>query len=224
MRKLIILTAAALLVFSCGSKQKSAPDFLYGSKLYSQFQMYYLKGDAKLADYNFYKSEAQFMKVDSVCNLSRIFIGRFVIQETGEDTASLEVAKKYAEAGRCSEENNIIAYLENKDFDKDKLTEPYSTINKLSLKEMASADVNSYFDDVTKTRLLRKASINYIMQNPALSEEIAQKAIAIDKLNGWSLNILRDLIIIKEARLKQNKEVKDIETRIQLIKTQLIKK
>ena len=224
MKKLAILITAALLAVSCASKEKSSEDFLYGSRLYNQFMEYYLKGDAKLADYNFYKAEEQFLKVDGMCNLSRLYLGRYIIQETEDDSASLEVAKKYADAGKCEEENNLIAYFSGKQYNKGLLPEPYKTISKLSGEKLYDAAFDDDFDDITRTRLLRKVSIGYIMQNPSLAEDIAQEALDIDKQRGWSLNIMRDLIVIKSARDKQNKDSADIDTRIRLIKTQLIKK
>lgn len=224
MRKLILLLTLAVAVSACGSKPKSSPDFLHGSRLYQQFQEYYLKGDPKLADYNFYKAEAQFQRVDSVCNLSRIYIGRYVIQETESDNDALIVAKKYAEAGDCAEEINAVDYFMKKDFNIDILSEPYKSINGLTGEKLARAAESDKFDDITKTRLLRKAAIEYILTNPVLSEEIAGRALSIDKLHGWSLNILRDLIIIKNACEKQSRDCRDIETRINLVRTQVIKK
>lgn len=223
MKKLILISAALLLI-SCGAKPKSTQEFMYGSRLYNQFQENYLKGEAKLADYNFYKSEEQFMKVDSLCNLSRIYIGRYVIDETGSDSASMELAKRYAEVGGCQEELAAVGYLTGNKYDKSLLPEPYKTINGLDTEELLYAAKYDKFDDITKTRLLRKAAIDYIMLKPELSEQIAMQAAEIDKARGWTVNILRDLIITKIARKKQNKDIRHIETRIELLKSQLIKK
>ncbi len=49
MRRIIILLCITALVVSCGSKPKKSPDFLFGSKLYSKYVDYYLKGEARLA-------------------------------------------------------------------------------------------------------------------------------------------------------------------------------
>lgn len=224
MKKMIMLLSLIVLLSGCGAKQKSSQDFLHGSRLYHQFQESYLSGDPKLADYNFYKAEAQFQRVDGICNLSRIYIGRYVIQETENDIPALEMAKKYAETAGCAEELNAVNFFMKKDFKAELLPEPYKSINGLSGEKLIKAAESDKFDDITKTRLLRKAAIDYIMTNPALSEDVAGNALAVDKLHGWSLNILRDLIIMKNACEKQNKDCRNIETRIELVRTQVIKK
>lgn len=224
MKKLIILIASAAVIASCASKPQSSEEFLYGSKLYNEFQEYYLKGEPELADAAFLKAEAQFQKVDSVCNLSRIYIGRYTLDEAANNTQALDTARRYAEIGSCTEEQQVLNFIEQKPFDKDKLPEPYATINGLSTEAIISKAENDKFDDITSTRLLRNVAIGYIISNPAQAEEIMQKALTVDKYHGWTLNILRDLIIIKSAMEKQNKDTDDIEARIKLVKLHMIKK
>jgi len=224
MRNLLIVTAISLLMLSCSGKPKSSPDFLYGSRYYNVYMENYLKGEPKVAESYFYKAEAQFRRVDSLCNLSRLYLGRYVLEEGQEDAAVLEMAKKYAALGQCQEEAESVLYLSGQAHDRDKLPEPFRTISGATPEKLASAAESSKFDDVTKTRLLRKAAIGYIMDSPALSEELAEKALAIDKYHGWSLNLLRDLIIIKNARIRQGKNAEDIITRIELVKSVMVKK
>jgi len=219
---IIILTLSALL-YSCASKPESSPDFLYGSRFFNVYMENYLKGEPKVAESYFYKAEAQFRKVDSLCNLSRIYLGRYVLEEGDGDPAILETAKKYADLGACEEEQQSALFLGGQTFDKDKLPEPFKSIQGADREKIADMADNSKFDDVTKTRLLRNAAIGYIIDSPERSEELAEQALVIDKYHGWSLNLLRDLIIIKNARMKQGKNTDDIATRIELIKSVMIK-
>lgn len=224
MKKIIIAMATVAILASCVSKSQSSEEFLYGSKLYNEFQEYYLKAEPALADAAFTKAEAQFQKIDSVCNLSRIFIGRYTLDEAGTDATSLEFAKKYAQIGNCEEEQQVINFIEQKPFDKNKLPEPYISINGQSTDELVKSVEKNKFDDITGTRLLRNAAIGYIIKNPAQAESLAGKALTLDKYHGWSLNILRDLIILKDAMEKQNKDTADIDARIKLVKLHMIKK
>ncbi|MCD8553022.1 hypothetical protein [Seleniivibrio sp.] len=224
MKNLIIILTAAVLLYSCASKPQSSPDFLYGSRFFNVYMENYLKGEPKVAESYFYKAEAQFRKVDSLCNLSRIYLGRYVLEEGEEDPAVLELAKKYADLGACEEEQQSVLYLTGQKYDGNKLPEPFRTIEGTDREKLAYIATDSKFDDVTKTRLLRKAAIDYIIDNPKRSEELAEKALELDKYHGWSLNLLRDLIIIKNARIKQGKNADDIATRIELIKSVMVKK
>ncbi|WP_303850325.1 hypothetical protein [Seleniivibrio woodruffii] len=223
MRNLIIILTLSALIYSCAGKPESSPDFLYGSRFFNVYMENYLKGEPKVAESYFYKAEAQFRKVDSLCNLSRIYIGRYVLEEGDGDPAVLETAKKYADLAACTEEQQSVLFLSGQKYDKDKLPEPFRSIQGADREKIADLADRSEFDDITKTRLLRNAAIGYIIDSPVRSEELAEQALAIDKYHGWSLNLLRDLIIIKNARIKQGKNTDDIATRIELIKSVMVK-
>lgn len=224
MRKLIVLMVILFALFSCSSKEAQSPDFLYGSKLYSNFVNYYLKGKPVLAESAFRKSEYQFLSMDAQCNLSRIYIGRYVLDEGGEDEAALKRADEYAVLGSCQSEKETVKYLSGVKYDKALLPAPYNDIAEADTEKLVKLSENDDFPDYTKTRLLRKAAIAYIMTDAAEAEKLAERALVLDRFNGWSLNILRDLIIIKTAADKQGKDLKDIEKRIGLVKAVLNKK
>lgn len=223
MKKLTVFLAAALFISACGAKVKS-PDFLFGSKLYSQFTDYYLKGEARLAEHAFAGSEAQFLKMDAMCNLSRIYIGRYVLDEPGTEPSLLLRAAEFAELGACAEEAESVKYLSGETYDKKLLPEPYSLEAGADAEKLVSLSGDEDLPDYTRTRLMRTAAIAYIVNSPEQAEELAERAIVLDRFNGWSLNILRDLIIIKNARLEQNKETDEIVKRIELLKAVLNKK
>ncbi|PLX69572.1 MAG: hypothetical protein C0603_01200 [Denitrovibrio sp.] len=224
MRKILILICVIALVMSCGSKPQKSPNFLFGSKLYSNFVNYYLKGEPRLAEMAFASAENQFLRMDAMCNLSRIYIGRFVLDEGGEEESGLSKARAYATLGECQSEIEAIKYLSDENYDKKLLPDPYAQIAGADKKTLVELTDDKKMANYTKTRLLRNVAIGYLVSNPTKSEELANKALVIDRFNGWSLNILRDLIIIKTSREKIGKNNEDINKRIKLIKASLNKK
>lgn len=223
MKKITIILCMLILTVSCSKPQKS-PDFLFGSKLYNKYVDYYLKGEARLAENAFGNAESQFLRMDAMCNLSRIYIGRFVLDEGGAEQNILVKAEEYAKLGKCDAEISAIMYLSGEKYDKTFLPEPYKSQSDADSEKLVKLSENKDYPDYTKTRFLRKAAIDYIVGNPAKAEELAEKALVTDRFNGWSLNILRDLIIIKASYEKQNKDTEEIIKRIELIKSVLNKK
>lgn len=221
---MITLIISLMVVFSCCSKPAKSPDFLYGSKLYNNFTNYYLKGEPELAEMAFAKAEYQFLKMDAMCNLSRIYIGRYVLDEDNSEYNVLAKAKEYGKLGDCSSELEAIRYLSGEKYDKTLLPAPYNILAGADNEKLVSISEDKETSDYTKTRLLRKVAIDYLVTDPEKSFELAGKALVIDKFNGWSLNILRDLIIVKIALEKQGKETEEIIKRIDLIKVSLGKK
>lgn len=224
MRKLLILFTIVITISGCGAKEAQSPDFLYGSKLYNNFVQFYLKGKTRLADMAFANSENQFLKMDAMCNLSRIYIGRLVLEEEGMDDAVLSRAIEYAKIGKCESESVVISFLQGEEYDKKVLLEPYSLIAGAKADELVNVAGDDKLPGYTRTRLLRKAALQYISSDPSKAEITAEAALVIDRFHGWSLNILRDLTIIKVAREKSGKDFKDINKRIELVKTVLSKK
>jgi hypothetical protein len=222
MMKYILMTVICLMLASCGGEKKSA-DFLYGSRLYEKFVGYYLRGEARLAERAFANAETQFMKTDSVCNISRMYIGRYVLDEGGEDLSILDRAMVFAELEKCLPEIESIRYLSGEKYDKNILPEPYRMEAGLDAKGLAELAGDKKLADYTRSRLYRKASVSLLKDSPDESAEYAGLALEIDKFNGWSLNILRDLMIIKFCLQRQGLETKEINKRIELLKTVLDK-
>ena len=224
MRKITVVFIMSLVLLSCSSKEAQSPDFLYGSKLYANFVNYYLKGKPILAQTAFNKAEYQFLRMDAMCNLSRIYIGRYVLEEGIDDKTALSKAAEYASLGSCQKELEAVKYLSGDNYNKELLPEPYSDTAGASGEELLRLSDNEEFPDYTRTRLLRSAAIGYIVSDAPLAEKLAERALVIDKFNGRSLNILRDLTIIKTSAEKQGKNTLDIEKRIELVKAVLNKK
>ncbi|ADD68453.1 hypothetical protein Dacet_1689 [Denitrovibrio acetiphilus DSM 12809] len=224
MKKITVMILFAVLLGACASKPAQSPDFIYGNKLYNNFVNYYLSGKARLAERAFHDAEEQFLRMDAMCNLSRIYIGRYVLDEAGEDLAALEKASEFASLGACTAEGETIKFLLGKSYEKSLLPEPYYYTAEADTEKIVSLSGDSDFPDYTRTRLMRRAAIDYIVTDPAKSEKLSEAAIVIDRFNGWSLNILRDLIIIKLAKEKMGQNTEDIKKRIELVKIVLPKK
>ena len=226
MRNFLLVTSLTLLMImiTACSKPVKSPDFLFGSKLYNKFTDYYLKGEPRLAEMAFASSESQFLKMDAMCNLARIYIGRYVLDEEGDEQNILVKAGEYAKLGKCPEESEAVKYLSGNEYDKKLLPEPYASLAGADNDKLVSISGGKKIPDHTKTRLLRTAANDYIMTNPELAYELADRALTTDRFNGWSLNILRDLIIMKAALEKQNKNTNQINKRIELINASLDKK
>jgi hypothetical protein len=224
MKKIIVVASLLILMTACGSKPKQSQDFVYGSQLYKRFTNYYLKGEPVLAEKSFAAAEKQFLSVDGLCNLSRIYIGRYVLDEGKGEPVLLEKAAEYSKLGKCESEKSAILYLMESDYDKKVLPEPFKSLAKAGLEDIEDLAESSDFQDVTRSRLYRKAAIGYLLTTPEKSYQLAEAAMKIDKFHGWSVNILRDMIIMKSSLIKQGKDTKDINKRIELIKSVLNKK
>lgn len=218
-----LITSLMVMVSGC-SKPPKSPDFLFGSKLYNKFVDYYLKGEPRLAEMAFAQSENQFLKMDAMCNLSRIYIGRYVLDEEGDEENILIKAGEYGKLGDCSSELEAIKYLSGEKYDKTLLPKPYEEISGADSEKLVSISEDKEMSGFTRTRLLRTAAEGYLLSDPAKAAELAERALTIDRFNGWSLNILRDLIIVKSSLEKQNKEIVEVNKRIELIKAALDKK
>jgi len=224
MIRYILLIAISLVIAGCGSKPKQSQDFVFGSQLYGKFTNYYLKGEARLAEHSFRAAESQFLKIDGLCNLSRIYIGRFVLDEGQGEVGVLERASEYARLGKCENEREIILYLMGKDYEKRFLPEPYRSVAGAGREYVEFLAGSNRFPDVTRSRLYRRASVAYLKSRPSYARGLAEKALEIDKFYGWSVNILRDLIIIRSSLVKEEKDTADIDKRIKLIRLALDKK
>jgi len=197
----LLLTALTLFLISCGGGgAKQSPDFLYGSKLYDNYTNFYLKGNILLADKNFLKAVDTFQKMDSACNLSRLYIGRYVLNEENREEKLLEAAMKFASFEKCEAETHITEHLMRRKVPEGNLEEPYKSIAKMN-RTNNEGDVLSYINDkdtteVSKSRLYRLLAKRNINGNLKKAEEYVNLAHDIDRFNGWTLNLYRDIKIL----------------------------
>lgn len=224
---LILLTAGLFIIFGCSSK-KYSPEYLYGENLYNNYINLYLKGNIELAELNFYKSINVFVKLDDMCNISRMYISRYLVEENYDDFDYLIKAKQYAMLKDCNQENNLINFLTHSDYDASMLEDIYTAhSNFLKTGEVSDLEQileNRSINDSAKSRFYRILANNYISSDTLKAEKYIDLAYAIDTHNGWTLNILRDLEVKLKICENMNNECGSLRKRILLIKNILDKK
>lgn len=223
MKKNLILLICSLFLINCSSK-KPSDTFLMSERYFENYIKYYFQGNFTLAETNFLKAVDLFQKSDDQCNLSKLYISKNLIQN---DNNSLEYAKRYALLGHCDEEINTIDFLSGKPYIYDKL--PSSL--KIQAQEFKSAEElikilsKDDFSDWTRSRLYRDFAQRFISRSDTNNSDILiEYALKIDRFNGWTYNIQKDLLLKKEICLLKHDDCKYIDERLDIINRKMIKK
>ncbi len=222
MRYLIYLFLVVSLT-ACSSK-KLSDNFISAERFFENYIKYHNTGEFKLAEQNFLKSVDTLQRADDLCNLSKIYIGKHLIED---DNSSLEFAKRYSIMGKCDDEMNIIDYLIGQKYIFDKLPESlkiqatfYKNADEL-IKTLSKSDL----PDWTRSRLARDFSRRFInISKLDDADKIIEYALQIDRFNGWTYNIKNDLLIKKEICNLKKDDCKFIDERLDIINRKLIKK
>jgi hypothetical protein len=227
MKKLIIIILCLFTAVACGGKKLSG-EFLYASNLYSTSTDYYLKGEQLLADISFYKSVDAFQRMDDLCNISRLYIGRYVLSEDNASAEDLVTANRYASLDSCEEEKTVIAFLSGNEYDADLLEEPYSLLAK-TYEDNKTGRLVSYAGGEktpkeTASRLYRFSAAKMASSEPEEACELLKTARELDSLQGWTLNIYRDLNLMLSVCKDNSIDKEQISKRSELLRQILIKK
>ncbi|UOD34159.1 hypothetical protein DSN97_08335 [Deferribacteraceae bacterium V6Fe1] len=211
MKKLGVVLIIIFAVFGCTSK-KISPVYLEGESLFEKYIDNYLKGK-QVSEVYFNKAVNVFQRADDFCNLSRLYLSRFVLNEENIDTKSLESAEFFADTGKCRDEKNIINYLTDKEYILEKLPEHYRKYikHKKSKKYDGLEDILSAAPEYFTSRILRKTARESEGRKALI---LVDEAYQIDRFNGWTLNIYRDLKIKREIMLKMGSDISDIDVRL----------
>lgn len=226
MRKLVILTALFIAVTACGQKQKSSSEYIYAASLHKNYSSYYYKGQQKMADITFYKAQDAFQRMDSVCNVSRLYITRYALAEQDALPADLAKASAYAELGNCPDEKLITAFLSGDNLtDTGSLEKPFSLIAEFKRTGKYSALISYAEDGDTMSdstvRLYRLVAAAITDTEPEKAYELAEKARVIDSTYGWTLGLSRDLDIMIKAYGKLGRDTSALIERKRLIDAKL---
>jgi len=210
-KRLGVALIIIFLVFGCSSKRVS-PVYKEGENLFKKYIDNYLKGKQVYEVY-FDKTVNIFQRVDDFCNLSRVYLSRFLLNEEITDVTSLEKAKFFADTCNCSDEENIIDYLTGKKYNFNKLPEYYQKYIKYknSKKINNMGDVLKDAPEYFTSRVLRETAIG-LNGNDALI--LIDEAYKIDTFNGWTLNIYRDLKIKRDILKNIKGDTSNIDMRI----------
>ncbi|QAR33378.1 hypothetical protein EP073_08185 [Geovibrio thiophilus] len=226
MRKLILITALLIAAAACGQKQKSSSEYIYAASLHKNYSSYYYKGQRKMAEITFYKAVDAFQRMDSVCNISRLYITRYVLAEQDAAGEDLAKAAAYAETGGCGGEKALTGFLTGDNVtDSDSLEEPFSLIAEFEQTGKYS-DVLSYAENKSTlsdsaVRLYRLVAAKITETEPEKAYELAEKARIIDSTYGWTLGLSRDLDIMIKAYGKLGRDASALIERKRLIDAKL---
>lgn len=211
MKKFAVVTVIIFVMFSCISKRIS-PIYTEGENLFKKYIDNYLKGK-KVYETYFDKTVSTFQRIDDFCNLSRVFIAKFLLNEEMPDLAELNKAKFFADTGNCSDEQNIINYLSGKKYELNELPDYYQKY----IKYKDSKNIMNLVDNLKGapeyfiSRVLRKSAIS-LNDNQAIV--LIDEAYKIDTFNGWTLNIYRDLKIKRDILKRAKSDTSNIDIRI----------
>jgi len=205
---------------------KYSPEYLYGKRMYERYVDLYLKGDFDLASRSFYKSMKSFQNRDDMCNISRLFISRYFVDEDYDNYKYLDKAEKYASLKECRSERNLIRLLKGQECNEDylsKLSRAYAEFRESG----ESAELLSELDtkqthDSAKSRFYRLLALNKIDSDIAKAEKFVEKAHEIDSFHAWKLNIYRDLRLkFKICKEKNNVSCDNLKIRMEMISNRL---
>lgn len=223
----ITVLVTLLTIFGCSSVKQS-PDFSYGSGLYSKYIDTTLKGNNELAELNFYKAVDVFQRMDDFCNISRLYISRYVL-EPEHNIDFLAKSKEMGILQNCEEELNVVSYLLGESFNEKTLAEPYSIIHKAEAKnnpkllvEYAKDEKNN--NDESRSRMYRLAASKYIKSDPENAEILIKEAQIIDGFNGWTVNLISDIELLISVYSELKKDTTNLLKRKALLEKKLVKK
>ncbi len=226
MKKLAILTALLITAAACGQKQKSSSEYIYAASLHKNYSSYYYKGQQKVADITFYKALDAFQRMDSVCNISRMYITKYVLAENDAHSEDLAKASAYAGLGGCDDEKSVTRFLSGDNItETDSLEEPFSLIAEFRESGKYSSLLSYAEDKDTRSdsavRLYRLIASEITDSEPEKAYELAEKARVIDSTYGWTLGLSRDLDIMIKAYGKLGRDASALIERKRLIDAKL---
>ena len=230
MRKMYIAPFFALLMLvsvSCAKKQPSA-EYIYAASLHKNYAAYYYKGEKSLADITFYKAVDAFQRMDSPCNISRLYISKYSLAEKEADIEDLKLAFSYADTGLCKDELLIASFLAGEYVgSKNRLEEPFEQLFLFEKTEKYSSVIsyagNKNTDPASAARLYRHVADKLIDTDPKKAYGFAEKAWEIDSTYGWTLGLSRDLDILIAASEKLGEDTTILRERKRLIDLKLSK-
>lgn len=231
----VIKTSVTILVFFIvatitGCVSKEYPEgFLYSKRMYNNYISHYLKGRKELADVSYYKAVGQLQKYDAVCQISRLYISRYLLAEDYGNYKYLNEAYEYAELKDCDYENNLINFLADKEYNIENLSKVYKgyAVYKETgdYKKFDSVLNDPEVRDSEKSRFYRILAEELLPESPSESDYFIKKAYEVDAFKAWTLNIYRDLkIMLKLCKIRKGDNCSNYRKRLSLIEIKLDKR
>ncbi len=213
---------------ACSSSKKTSIPLSSAHLKYNKYIELKLKGESRLASAYFDKVAVSYIKLDRMCDLSRLYISKYIFNLPEKDSKVISIAYNYAKSGKCNNEENILNYLAGKDYDIDKLEIPfkiYASYKKNNNIEILFDGIdNDELTDYAKTRLIRYTVKQIIDKDIDKADELIKQAKEIDSFNGWTALIYKDLLLMKQICSKSKTDCVYLDKRIELISNILLNK
>jgi hypothetical protein len=226
MKKVLIFGIILFLAYGCGSKKISVKSKT-AIEYYNKYMTLYFEGKIKSSENLFNKALKEFISTDEMCNVSRLYLSKYVIELPKKELKTLKIAGNYAKLSNCQNELNIFNFLAGKNFSIDELEEPYKSYalyeNTNKIDVLLNAVGNNDLSEYAKSRLFRFTAKELLLIDVNRAESYLEEALKIDKFNGWTLLIIKDLKIKLEICKFRNKNCNFLEKRIKLINKSLAK-
>ncbi|BAI80936.1 conserved hypothetical protein [Deferribacter desulfuricans SSM1] len=227
MKKWFILLIAFLL--GCGAKT-APPDYLrVGENYFKSYVKTYLSGNKKLAEKYFDRALMQFQKSDDICNISRLYLKRFFVEEEINPNASsyIQSANYYATIGKCNQIEEVIEFYNlNKKIDLNRVNDDFYKHYIQFLEKGKYEGIVKIIDnypDYVKSKVYRQIAEELKDKDKALSQKFIEKAYQLDKFNSYSLYLLLDLKLKYYFCKKYKKGYSNLEKRLNMLE-KMIKK
>lgn len=224
----IAAVAALVILFAagCGSKPPQSSNLLSATATHKKSIDFALEGNAVLSEHLMLRAVKTFQMSDSFCNIARVYIVHY---QLGEEKANPEYLKDgiaAAAMGTCAPERDILEFLAGTGTAKD-LPEPFDKLADFRRTgdpaPLASYAESENLSAYNKSLYFRMAARAYLQSAPAKTEQLVGEAQRIDRFNGWTLNLYRDLNLLIAAGAAQGKDTKALEARKETIE-QLLNK
>ncbi|KAA0259417.1 hypothetical protein FHQ18_00630 [Deferribacter autotrophicus] len=225
----VIFIVLLVFVVSCSKTTKYPDYFTTVSGYMNSYVKTVLKDNSKLADSFFKKAEKQLLLADDNCNLARIYIKRFFVEEEFNQNSLfyLEKASVFANLSDCDEEKKIIDGLLMLKLD----TEIVNKFYNYYFNYLKSGNENNLLTflkkdevpDYVKSKVFRMLAEDNFMKSLEKSEYYINQAYQIDSFNSYSIYLLKDLNIMYKICEKKGEVCDNLEKRKTMLQ-EVIKK
>lgn len=195
----LILTAAA-----CAGKPR-AKEMDLAMSLTERAVNYNLQGQGKMAAFTYNRAIAKFRDMGKFCDMARVSILIYSI-DGFRAAQALTDAKGFAALGECSEEMNIVNFLEGAPYSQTKLPEPYKAFSKYKatgkISYLISLSGSSETSDKIKSMVYRYIGMELLQKEPKKALKYVKLAKTIDEKYAWTRNLLKDESLMLDASQK----------------------
>lgn len=205
---------------SCTQKPIVSQQFKSTTSHYHKYIDLTLKGKTAAASILFDKTMVKLIEQDDMCNLSRLYTSKYILNLPKKNKTTLAKAGEFAKLDSCPNEQNIFNFLSGNSYQKETLEQPYKTYamykSNNDIKPLISLAEKGSLSPFAKSRLYRFISKQIMKTDINKAEKYLLEAKRIDSYNGWVAAVQKDLVLYLNICSAQQKDCTHIEKRIQL--------